>query len=394
MHITIIRNFSRSPFFDSPQAIYDLCEHLPGVFVPAFFPLLPSVLSNLVANTLTLRTHACHALSGYTLGLTSLPRSPLQTKVSNLVAAYLTAPGTPTKGASPTSPPEGAIVRTLRSTMAQTDPDHPAQGPVWGLSVMACFVVLLNGRMCTDSKVNRTLTTLLALGIGHKKSSVRALTCLAWRCLTWAYFQPPLPSDSDEESEVDDEVRKQMKYTRRTLCRIMTSVVECQTGIANIAAILGDESSRTAEEPLRLCIELLQTMTKKSGHPCYDATQTMMQMVSSVDDERDDQEPWDHGLLLPKSFLSPLTNALFVTEYKNITQAIRPLFENLPSVGDVRSLTIEELAKDWVLDGIMTAWKSALRHLELSDEADMPVCACIILLPGPRLTPLYGSLNS
>jgi len=154
----------------------------------------------------------------------------------------------------------------------------------------------------------------------------------------------------------------------------MTSVVECQTGIANIAAILGDESSRTTEEPLRLCIELLQTMTRKSGHPCYDATQTMMQMVSSSNDESD-QEPWDHDLLLPKSLFSS-SNALFVTEYKSITQVIRPLFENLPSVSDVRPLTTEELTKDWVLGGIMTAWRSALGHLELSDEADMPVGAC------------------
>ena len=155
------------------------------------------------------------------------------------------------------------------------------------------------------------------------------------------------------------------------------SVLECQTGIANIAALLGDQNSRNSEEPLRLCLEVLKSMAAKSGHSCYDATQTMMQMVSLINGE-DDQDPWDHNLLLPKALFST-SSGLFTTEYKNLTQAIRPLFENLASVGDVRPLTREELTKDWVLAGLMTAWKSALGHLELCDEAEMPVCLLIPL---------------
>lgn len=330
------------------------------------------MLCNLVANTLSLRTQACYALGGYVLGLTSLPRSPLHAKVSGVVATYLTTPSTPKKTDSPSKSTESAIVRTLRLTMSQTDPDHLAQGPVWGLSVLSSFVVLLNTRLYTDSNVSRIVSVLLALGIRHKKSSIRALTCLAWRCLTWAYFQPPLPVDSDNESEVNDEIHDEMKRTRRAQCRIMMSVLECQTGVANIGALLGDISSRTSDEPLCMSIEILQAMAAKSGHPCYDATQTMIQLLSSVLGEQEDQEPWDHNLLLPKAlFLS--SSALFSTDYKNIIQAIRPLFEPMQSIGDVRPLTKEEITKDWVLSGLMTTWKSALGHLELCDEADMPV---------------------
>ena len=159
--------------------------------------------------------------------------------------------------------------------------------------------------------------------------------------------------------------------------RLEMSVLECQTGIANIAALLGDRNSKNSEEPLRLCLEVLKLMAAKSGHSCYDATQTMMQMTSSINGEQDEQDPWDHSLLLPKPLFSA-SSGLFTTEYKNLTQAIRPLFENLASVGDVRPLTREELTKDWVLAGLMTAWKSALGHLELCDEADMPVCLLIL----------------
>jgi len=357
------------------QAIYELCEYLPEVFVPAFVPIVPSVLSNLLANTLTLRAQACHALGGLVLGLTSLPRSSAHTKISSMVASYLTSPGTPDKSGSPTKSMEAPIIRTLRATMSQVEPEQPAQGPVWALSVMASFIVLLNSRLCTNSQANHALCNLLAMGLKHKKSSIRAMTCLAWRCLSWAYLQPPLPVDG-EESEVNEKARK----LKRAHCKIIMSVLECQTGIANIAALLGDQTLKASEDPLRLCLEVLKSMTAKAGHSCYDATQTMMQMVSSISGEQDEQEPWDHNLLLPKSLFS-MSNGLFTTEYKNLTQVIRPLFENLASVGDVRPLTREELTTDWVLTGLMTAWKSALGHLELCDEADMPVCLMILLTP-------------
>jgi hypothetical protein len=66
--------------------------------------------------------------------------------------------------------------------------------------------------------------------------------------------------------------------TRRAQCRVMMSVLECQFGV----------SSRTSDEPLCLSIEIPQAMTAKSGHPCYDATQTMMQIVSSVLGKQED----------------------------------------------------------------------------------------------------------
>jgi hypothetical protein len=178
--------------------------------------------------------------------------------------------------------------------------------------------------------------------------------------------------ESGGESEVDDDIRDEVKRTRRAQCRVMLSVLECQSGVANIGALLGDVSSRTSDEPLRLSIEILQAMTAKSGHPCYDATQTMMQLVSSVLGEQEEREPWDHNLLLPKDLFSA-SSALFTTEYKNIIQAIRPLFETVPGIGDVRPLSKEEITREWVLNGLMTTWKSALGHLELCDEADMPV---------------------
>ncbi len=42
-------------------------------------------------------------------------------------------------------------------------------------------------------------------------------------------------------------------------------------------------------------------------------------------------------------------------------------------VNDIRSLTKEEMTKDWVLRGVMVAWRTALGCLEMEDSAELPV---------------------
>ncbi|KAG1768267.1 hypothetical protein EV702DRAFT_1203355 [Suillus placidus] len=96
---------------DGLKAIYDLAVYQPSTFVPAFTELLPSILANLLAPTLLLRTQACHAL-GVAAFLTTTQRSPSPHK-------------TPTK---PSLDP--IIVRTLRTTLNALEPQHAAQGPV------------------------------------------------------------------------------------------------------------------------------------------------------------------------------------------------------------------------------------------------------------------------
>ena len=58
-----------------------------------------------------------------------------------------------------------------------------------------------------------------------------------------------LPVESDEESEVDDEVRVQRKEARRIHFKILQNAVECKAGISTIGAFLGEESS--GDSPLR-----------------------------------------------------------------------------------------------------------------------------------------------
>jgi hypothetical protein len=233
------------------------------------------------------------------------------------------------------------------------------------------MVVLLGSKLCADQKVNRIVSSLLSLGMRHPKSSVRALCCIAWRSITWVYFQPPLPVESDAESEVDDEVREKRKYARQAHLRVMASVVDCQAGVATIAALLG-ESEEDDDEALRHSVKILQAMAAKSGNTCIDSLETIRHMVSSADAQADGGSMFNLGMLLPKGLFAA-NPGLLTTDFKNLSTAVRPIFDEMSVMEDVRCLTREEMSKEWVFRGLMEAWKTGLGYLELCDDAEVPV---------------------
>ena len=235
------------------------------------------------------------------------------------------------------------------------------------------MVVLLGSKLCADQKVNRIVSSLLSLGMRHPKSSVRALCCIAWRSITWVYFQPPLPVESDAESEVDDDVREKRRYARQAHLRVMSSVVECQAGVATIAALLAESEDEDEEEALRHSIKILQTMAAKSGNTCIDSLETIRHVVSSVDAAQPGGGGgFSLGMLLPKGLFAA-NPGLLTTDFKSLSTAVRPIFDEMSVMEDVRCLTREEMSKGWVFKGLMEAWKTGLGYLELCDDAEVPV---------------------
>lgn len=306
------------------------------------------------------------------LGSTTIPSSPIHTQVSRAVATYLTTATRSPGKSSPAKPTEAAIVRTLKSTMVSEDPEHVAQGPVWALSVLATFIVLLGSRISEDMRINKIISYLLALGLRHKKSSIRALGYLLIRPLAWVYFQPPLPADSDEESEVDDEVRVQRKEARRIHFKMLQTAVECKAGVSTIGALLGEELS--GDDALRRSIEILQYMAGKPGKTCEDAVDVMQCMVSSFENAHDDgaDHAWSGSLLLPKSLFSSFPG-LLTAEFKSLKDVVEPIFEQVSTAEDIRRLTREEILTPWVFTEMMKTWWIVLGTSHTFDGSELPV---------------------
>ncbi|KAG5644908.1 hypothetical protein DXG03_007460 [Asterophora parasitica] len=380
---------------DGLKAIHDLSIYLPSVFIPAFtHNVLPSVLQSLLAPTLILRTHAVHALGGFVIGATSLPPATIHAPISRIVATFITTPspprpaslGSPTKSKSPQKPTslDPVIIRTLRTTLSATDVQHVAHGPVWGICVLSGVLALLGP--AAMEPVHAPLRSLLQLGLRHRNRSVRALTAVMWRVVIWVFIRgvPAADDDVEGESEADDDTeeegrRKQERErkARDEWWRLVASVTEFETGICAIAATLGSTNAgvplyepraRPGEEEgeleLRRALDVLYAMVCKDAPTCTSAIDTMKQLVSAPSPDRSSvcrggEAADEKRSLLPRSLFSAIPG-LLTTEFGLLKNPVNSLFDQTPKAEDVRVLTREEIARPWVWDGLVKAWRSAL----------------------------------
>lgn len=335
-------------------------------------------MDNLLAPTLALRQQACQALSGIVLGLLSIPRSStsIHSRISGIVTDYVTQvpePQSPKQIPSARPSPsklfqEPLIYRTLRATLMATEPVHASKGPVWALIVLACFVVLLGPTLIENIKIFRSFSTLLSLSMRHKKSSVRALGCLVWRCVAWAYFLSG-SEDTRETSLAHD----MLEDKRESIWKILMNVVDVQNGVAFIAAILGEETIDTSDALSRIMCVLSNMLTKQMN--VVDVIAIMKRILSLETAE----VPWTATKLIMPAIFSADPGLLSV-EYRSLSVAINDMLLSQPPIEDVRYLTKEEIAQEWVFDGMIKLWKQTLANLRKFDESEVSVSLYLRLL--------------
>ena len=337
--------------------------------------LLPSVLCSLLAATLPLRVQACHALGGFVNGLLSLPRSSIHTRVSETVAAFILAPSTPKKSGS-----ESEITRTLRTLLAAQEPTHPANGPVWALVVIGCFAVLLGPRAYADPQIFRIFFAQSGQIMRNKRSTIRAMGCLLWRCFAWVYVQPPLPpdpmgKDEDEEEEVETLCHPDDGWPgqcRAEWWKLLQAVLEMRTGVSTIVCLLSAPQDSSGEF-IHSVLNILGNMVRKGGMLCGEAVHVLQRLVSTElpAAQWGDNDP---TATLPCAFLDAYPGPLSA-EFQNISFVVKPILDDCVTVDCVRPLTPSELAHDAVFKGLVALWREGLRAVIIEADMDPPVCS-------------------
>ena len=306
------------------------------------------------------------------------------------------------------------LIKTLRTTLGTTDPSCAAQGPVWALCTLAALIVLLGPALVTSAKLTNVVKALLALSIRHKKSSVRALACVVWRPLAWAYFRSPLPRKSDEDEEEEGEweddsrTRNGAAWTeaeearRNDFWKIVATMVDMGAGVGTIGALLGDRSDDGRS--ISRAIALLESMVQRGGNMCHDAVQTLCRLVSAPvgasptppvkgkqeaeEDEEGDMD-WDWAKMLPKGLFSA-DPGLLTVNFSSLSEEVRHVVKQTPTETDVRALSASELWMPGVMDGLIKVWRTALTQVCLSSDAELPVRDRSVVFA--RLTDLCLSL--
>ncbi|KAJ7796184.1 hypothetical protein B0H14DRAFT_3495078 [Mycena olivaceomarginata] len=355
---------------DGLKAIHDLSIYQPSIFVPRFEDLLPSVLTNLLAPTVGIRAQACHALGGFARGLASLPVSAIHTRVSATVVSILTTPSSPSKK-SPTKSNESSLVRTIRTTLQATEAQHVSQGPVWGLSVVAALLVLGNSAVYAHDGARRVFIALLSCSMNHRKTSVRSLGSAVWRCATWAYCQPLLPGNGDDESEVDEDMEraklgKVEQGREKFWTEIVATVVDMGVGISTVAALF-EETDSSLEETLTRVAAILKFMTGRGGVVYTNAVDTLARIVSFEPPETE----WTWNKLLPRGLFSA-SPGLLTADFSAIETPVRAILAQCPDVFDVRSLTREDVAQSAIFNKLVEMWKECLGYIGLQDDDPIP----------------------
>jgi hypothetical protein len=289
------------------------------------------------------------------------------------------------------------LIKTLRTTLGASEPTCAAQGPVWALCTIAALVVLLGPTLVTNTKLTNGLKGLLALSVRHKKSSVRALACAVWRPLAWVYFRPPFPrgkAHEDEEDEDEEQEEEQAwedgqmavrawtqeeEARRNDFWKVVATMLDMGAGVGTIGALLGykvDDSPTVSR-----AIALLEAMVQRGGNMCHDAVQTLCRLVSvpsmtsnspGSTGREEEEHDWDWGRLLPTGLFSAEPGLLTV-DFNSLSEEVRPMLKQTPTVQDVRALTATELWMPGVMDGLIKVWRNALTQVCLSVDAMLPV---------------------
>ena len=335
--------------------------------------LLPSVLCSLLAATLPLRVQACHALGGFVSGLLVLPRSIIHTRVSEMVASFLLTPSTPRKSGS-----ESEITRALRVLFGAQEPTHPANGPVWALVVAGCFTVLLGPRAYSDQQIYRILYAQCSQVMRHRRSTVRGMGCLLWRCFAWVYVQPPLISDpaetdEDEEEEVETLCNSEDGWSAK--CRtewwsLVQAVLDMRTGVSTVVCLLSASQDDSGEFVCSV-LQILGNMVRKGGAVCGEGVQVLQRLVSLPTEFPEDSDPVG---TLPATFLDGYPG-LLTADFQNLSAAVKPILDDCVTVESVRPLTSRELAHDTVFKGLVSLWRDGLRAVIIESDMDPPVCS-------------------
>ena len=293
---------------------------------------------------------------------------------SRLMKTSDVSPTTPSKKRLEASPSKDShLVRTLRTTLQAPEPRHAAQGPVWGFSVIAHLVVLLGPTVWLHAELTRTIVALFTLGMRHPKSSARALGCLAWRAMVWAFFRPPhvkltvdTETDGEDESATEEDIfaeRKRHDDTLRVNFKLLATVLDMGAGVCTVGALLGPDI--IDENQNIIALRVLRYMSRKGGQTCKDAMDLTRHLLSGVSpSEMVEDKDWDHRRLLPQDFFSS-NPGLLTAEWKTLSSAVRAVIEECPQIPDIRTLSVEEISAEGMWGAFLDVWKEGLSVLKL-----------------------------
>lgn len=220
------------------QAVHRILEKFPS-FSIWLIELLPMILEHLNGIAPDSRVHAAFALCGFAsakIALGLADEFPQEYAIQT-VMAYLDK--------------EAIQPRTIETesrtiTLLVTALTNGSYSPAFSLSIVSCFIVLLEDAALTYGRSIRLITRVLAPCERHKSGIVRLMHTEIWIMLIWSYSL--LPTDTEDQS------RKMGKTPRENAYTFLCEALSDRSRLAFIHILLGTNRSRS---DVRRAIDLI-----------------------------------------------------------------------------------------------------------------------------------------
>jgi hypothetical protein len=192
---------------------------------------------------------------------------------------------------------------------------------------------------------------------------------MVWRCVAWVYFLPGTDTACEKPLAHDF-----LKDKRDSVWKALMNVVDVQTGVAIIAAVLSDENA-DSDDVLARALSVLENMISKQTN-VLDVIETMERLVSL---EGGDVQWKVDKLLVPLLFTT--SSGLLTAEFGSLSTVVNDMLLAQPPLKDVRCLARDEVAQEWVFDRMIKLWKQSLAFIKKFDRTDFQVGILNTMIP-------------
>ncbi|KLO16746.1 hypothetical protein SCHPADRAFT_198509 [Schizopora paradoxa] len=345
---------------ESLKAIHDLCVLHPLAFIPNFIDILPCVLDALLSPTLSIRVQAANALGGFARGFAeSSLYSELSEDVSSVVADFFLRRDLPIEG------PKTTIQRTLQTTLRILNPLHHAQGPYWGVCVLASLIILLGPAVFTNFNVVKDLHALLRIGFFADKKMVRAFTQMIWSPLVWVWrkYHAALEESSEDNKRTSD-------YFEKILVMPACEPI----GVVLLGALMGRQDVECPAEDVAFTLLTLKQAAKHGGDSTERSLDVLDRLVNGTDARAAYDEQWEADFdsrLLCKEMFSTAPGIL-TAEMDQLLKPIERIMMKQPCLDDVRPFTPEEKCRTLIWTLARDIWYTVFEQVQMSDGESLP----------------------
>ena len=246
--------------------------------------------------------------------------------------------------------------RAFSVCMNTDTPTHPAQSPMWALSVIAAVIVLSGADTLSQPRTIKFVLGHLQTAMGPtRRSTVRATTGIVWRVLIWACVQLDKGDETDEK--------------KNSGWRVVRQIVDGAIGISLVAALMGQRDPRA--ERVSHALEVVSVMIRKGGKTCEEAVDILERLLCAVGSSV--EEPKEDTWVDSKLLAEPLFDGTFLeAEWKHLAPHVKDALTKSVTISDIRPLREDQVIEHW--DDLFTIWKAGVERAPLGEDGDVPVC--------------------